>query len=105
MAMAAIGVQNGSLTVGQFVVVNAFMIGSSAFDGGVSFGTFIPTLGWGAGMAAHAVTVWYQDRRQVEKLYRDFDADMTTRHDDSGLADGELTDSAVEMLDGRRGRR
>ncbi len=63
-----------------YVVVNTIMIVSSAFDDGVSFGTFIPTLGWGAGIAAHTVTVWYQDRRRVEKLYRDFDTDMSTRH-------------------------
>ncbi len=63
-----------------YLAVNAFIILGATFDGGFEFGALIPALGWGAGLAAHAVSVFYTERGRVEKLYRDFDAELAEKY-------------------------
>jgi serine/threonine protein kinase len=63
-----------------YVIVNLFIVLGSLMDGDPSLGIFITPLAWGAGLAAHAITVYYMGRGRVEKLYRDFDNDMAEQH-------------------------
>jgi serine/threonine protein kinase len=60
-----------------FLAVNALIIFGSVFDGDFSLGSFIPALGWGAGLIAHALSVYFGERGPTERLYQDHDEYMS----------------------------
>ena len=62
-----------------YVLVNVMII-VSAFNDGQGVGGFIPALGWGAGLAAHALSVYFGERGPVAGLYSGFDNTMRERY-------------------------
>jgi len=63
-----------------YAVVNAFIMRGAFTGDGLNLGLFIPALGWGAGLAAHAVSTYFVSRGPTERLYRSFDQHMTDRY-------------------------
>ena len=64
-----------------YLAVNAIIIWGDVGDGEFGFGSLIPALGWGAGLAAHIIAVYYYERQQVQKVYQDFDNILSERYD------------------------
>ncbi|MEO0564114.1 MAG: protein kinase, partial [Chloroflexota bacterium] len=62
-----------------FIGVNTMIIMGGMSDGDFGLSSFIPMLGWGAGLWAHAVATYFAERGPIEQLYRDFDDYMTDR--------------------------
>ncbi len=78
-----------------FAVVNALIIFGSLTDGDFGPGAFVPLLGWGAGLAAHAVHYAFQTKRATERLYNQFDDHMRDTYSLNWrgvVAPGEIND-------------